>query len=107
MPHHVEPSANNALGNLLQGMLGKGEVRSENTGIITGHSGLKPDILVTAPDRSPVVVEAEYLPARAIECVVRGLLGLGEDAVASVARLRTLLAGDPSIHGSKRPELSS
>ena len=41
------------------------------------------------------------------ERVVRDLLGLGEDAVATVARLRTLLAGDPSIHGSKRPELSS
>ncbi len=38
------------------------------------------------------------------ERIVRALLGLGEDAVASVARLRTLLAGDPSIHGSKRPE---
>ena len=39
------------------------------------------------------------------ERIVRGLLGLGEDAVASVARLRTSLAGDPSIHGSKKPEL--
>ena len=39
------------------------------------------------------------------ERVVRELLGLGEDAVASVARLRTLLASDPSIHGSKKPEL--
>ena len=39
------------------------------------------------------------------ERVVRDLLGLGEDAVASVARLRTLLASDPSIHGSKKPEL--
>ena len=37
------------------------------------------------------------------ERVVRDLLGLGEDAVASVARLRTLLARDPSIHGSKKP----
>ena len=39
------------------------------------------------------------------ERIVRDLLGLGEDAVASVARLRTLLAGDPSIHGSKKPAL--
>ena len=39
------------------------------------------------------------------ERVVRDLLGLGEDAVASVARLRTLLASEPSIHGSKKPEL--
>ena len=41
------------------------------------------------------------------ERVVRDLLGLGEDAVASVARLRSLLASDPSIHGSKKAELGS
>ncbi len=39
------------------------------------------------------------------ERIVRDLLGLSEDAVAAVARLRTLLASDPSIHGSKKPEL--
>lgn len=33
------------------------------------------------------------------ERVVRDILGLGEDAVASIASLRTLLASDPSIHG--------
>ena len=37
--------------------------------------------------------------------VVRDLLGLSEDAVAAVARIRTLLASDPSIHGSKKPAL--
>ena len=41
------------------------------------------------------------------QCVVRDILGLGEDAVASVARLRILLASEPSIHGSKQPELPS
>ena len=40
------------------------------------------------------------------ERVVRDLFGLGEDAVASVATLRRLLASEPSIHGSKKPELS-
>ena len=39
--------------------------------------------------------------------VVRDLLGLGEDALASVARLRILLASEPSIHGSKQPERPS
>ena len=39
------------------------------------------------------------------ERLVRDVLGLGDDAVASVARLRTLLASEPSIHGSKVPEL--
>ena len=37
--------------------------------------------------------------------LIRDVLGLGEDAVASVARLRTLLASEPSIHGSKTPAL--
>ena len=39
------------------------------------------------------------------ERLVRDVLGLGEDAVASVARLRTLLASEPSIHGSKEQVL--
>ena len=41
------------------------------------------------------------------ERIVRDLLGLGDDAVTIVASLRTLLAGDPSILGSKKPELPS
>ena len=39
------------------------------------------------------------------ERLVRDVLGLDEAAVATVARLRTLLATDPSIHGSKKPEV--
>ena len=41
------------------------------------------------------------------ERIVKDLLGLGEDAVASLVRMRTLLAVDPSVHGSKKPELPS
>ena len=37
--------------------------------------------------------------------LARDVLGLGDDAVAAVARLRTLLANEPSIHGSKAAEL--
>ena len=33
------------------------------------------------------------------------MLGLDEGAATAVAKLRTLLASDPSIHGSKKPEL--
>ena len=39
------------------------------------------------------------------ERLVRDILGLSEDAVVSVARLRFLLASEPSIHGSKKPAL--
>ncbi len=76
MPHQTEPSANNALGNLLQGMLGKAAVRPENTQVIEGRAGLQPDILVTAPGRSPVVIEAEYDPAHTVEPEAKERLGL-------------------------------
>ena len=67
MPRQTEPNANNALSSLLQEMLPRSQVRSENTQAISGHPGLRPDIIVTAPGRSPVVIEAEYMPARTVE----------------------------------------
>ncbi len=76
MPRHTEPSANNALSSLLQGMLGKAKVRSENTQIIYGRPGLRPDIVITADGRSPVAVESEYLPAATVEEEARSRLGL-------------------------------
>ena len=76
MPRQTEPSANNALGGLLQDMMPRGQVRSENTQAITGQSGLRPDIVITAPGRSPVVVEAEYMPARTVETEARDRLEL-------------------------------
>ena len=59
-PRHSEPSANNELGDLLRAMLAGCQVRSENTQLIEGRPGLQLDNLITAPDRAPVVVEAEY-----------------------------------------------
>ena len=76
MPHQTEPSANNALGNLLQGMLGKATVLSENTQVIEGHAGFHPDVLITAVGRSPVVIEAEYDPAQNVEPEARNRLNL-------------------------------
>ena len=84
MPRQTEPNANNALGSLLQDMLPRTQVRSENTQAISGHSGLRPDIIVTAPGRSPVVVEAEYMPARTVEPEAKSRLGL---AVAANGRI--------------------
>ena len=37
--------------------------------------------------------------------LIRDMLGLNQKSVNAVSRLRTLLANDPSIHGSKKPEL--
>ena len=76
MPHQTEPSANNATGGLLQAMLPRSDVRSENTQTIAGRPGLHPDILITARDRAPVVIEAEYMPAATVEVEARSRLGL-------------------------------
>ncbi len=108
MPRQTEPNANNALGSLLQGMLPRSQVRSENTQAISGHPGLRPDIIVTATGRSPVVVEAEYIPARTVETEARSRLGLEvaangriieaaialryPDAIGEVHDLRTALS---------------
>ncbi len=76
MARQTEPSVNNALGGLLQGMLPRSHVQSESTQTISGHAGRRPDIIVTAPGRSPVVVEAEYMPAVTAEAEAKSRLGL-------------------------------
>ena len=43
------------------------EIRSESTRTIADRSGLHPDILITADDRAPVVIEAEFMPAQEVE----------------------------------------
>ena len=75
-PRHTEPSANAALADLLKGMLPGCVVRPEQTRLIAGRPGLQLDNLVTAPDRAPVVVEAEYLPAHTAEAEAAARLGL-------------------------------
>ncbi len=76
MPHQTEPNANNALGDLLRGMMPGCEVRSENTQTFPDHPGRHADVLITAPGRSPVAVEAEYEPAPEAEEDARERLGL-------------------------------
>ena len=53
------------------------QVRSENTQTFIYHPGRHADVLITAPGRSPVVVEAEYEPAPEAEKDARERLGLG------------------------------
>ena len=83
MPQQTEQNANNALGALLRRMLPKYAVLYENTRQIVNRPGLRPDVLITAPGRSPVVVEAEYMPAYTAESEAEGRLGL---EVAGTAR---------------------
>ena len=90
MARHTEPAVNNSLGTVLQGMLPRSHVRSENTQAIVGHSGLRPDILITAPGRSPVVIEAEYLPAATAEVEAKERLGL--DVTEDGRRIEAVIA---------------
>ena len=72
----TEPIVNAALADLLKGMLPGCTVRAEHTRLVAGRSGLQLDNLITAPDRAPVVVEAEYLPAHTVEPEATARLGL-------------------------------
>ncbi len=125
-PRHSEPSANNELGDLLRGMLFGCHVRSENTQLIVGNPSLQLDNLITAPDRAPVVVEAEYETVGTAEGDAAGRIGLsvvGEahpieaaialrypDSVRFATDLRNALASAPLSYavlyddGSRFPE---
>ena len=72
----AEQNANNALGGTLGRMMPGRAVRVENTRVIAGQSGLRLDILITARDRAPVVVEAEFMPAADVEREAKDRLGL-------------------------------
>ena len=90
MPLHTEPSANNALALILQGMMHGCKIHAETTQAIAGHGGLQPDILITATDRAPVVIEAEFMPAYTVEQEAAGRLqlevaGSGHEIEAAIA----------------------
>ncbi len=76
MPRQTEPSANSALGNILTRMLPSCDVRSENTRQIVDNPALRLDILITESGRSPVVIEAEFMPAYSAEPEAKSRLGL-------------------------------
>ena len=67
----------------------RGVVRSENTDVLKG-STKRPDILITEPHVSPVIVESEIIPAVSVESDARHRLGLhlavsGQRILSSVA----------------------
>ena len=76
LPRQTEPNANNALGNLLRGMMPGCAVLSENTQTFPDYPGRHSDALITGPGRAPVVIEAEYEPAATVEQDARERLGL-------------------------------
>ena len=75
MPRQIEENANGALGALLRTMLSGCEVRWESTRTMLEHTRQHPDILITASDRAPVIVEAEYDPAMSVDSDAKSRLG--------------------------------
>ena len=67
MPQQTEPSANTALAKSLRAMTHGCDIHAETTQTIASNAALQLDILITAPDRSPVVIEAEFMPAYTAE----------------------------------------
>ena len=65
--HSNETNANKALSDLIKRVMHGRQTRAEATRIIKNHAANRPDIVITAPGRSPVVIEAEYLPAHDVE----------------------------------------
>ena len=104
----TEPSANSALGAMLRRMLPSCAVNSETTCAISDHPSLQPDILITADDRAPVVVEAEYMPAYTAEDEAKARLGLrltdgGKRIEAAIAlRYPTDVANASDLDGAIR-----
>ena len=89
-PRRTEPSVNDFLGVLLQGMLPRREVRAEHTRAIAERRGLQPDVLITAAGRSPVVIEAEYEPAASVEAEAKSRLG--REATVGGRRIEAAIA---------------
>ena len=76
--NHTEPNVNSALGLLLDEMLPRNTVNYENTGMFVEDSSLQPDVLITGPDRAPVVIEAKYESRLAVEKAAHDRLSLQE-----------------------------
>ena len=106
----MEPTANNALRDLFRAMMGRSSVRSENTQTIVGSPGKHPDILITSEGRSPVVIEAEFMPARTVEDDANKHLGatttIGGRIIEAVIALRypELLRQSDDLHTDLKGE---
>ena len=76
MPRNSEPSVNVEFGLMLQRMMPTANVSWQNSRVFVGQPSWQPDILITANDRSPIVIEAEHNPGRNVETEAKQRLGL-------------------------------
>lgn len=75
MPRTTEPAVNAALGDLLAAVMAPWSVMTENTQVFAENPRWHPDVLITKPDRSPVVIEAEFDTAANVEHEAQDRLG--------------------------------
>ena len=47
------------------------KIETERTKVLAKNAGKAPDIVIIATGRSPVIIEAEYLPANNVEAVAK------------------------------------
>ncbi len=78
-------------------MMPKSDVRAENTRALVGSPGKQPDILITADDRAPVVIEAEFMPARTVEPEALERIGLKTEADGRVIEAVIALRYPPRL----------
>ena len=88
MTSMYEPVANTDLARLLDGMTGPATVEPEPPDVFSG--GKRPDLLITAPGRSPVVIEARQMPAANLEEDAAARFGL--NAVIGGRELEAVIA---------------
>ncbi len=75
MARHIETSLNYVLADILQEMAPKSGIKAENTDVLREAKARRPDIFIAASGRSPVIIEAEYEPARDVEKEAKQRLG--------------------------------
>ena len=66
-PHQNETNANKALADWIEKVMHGRQTHPESTGILEDFPCEQPNITITAPGRSPVVIEAECEPVRTAE----------------------------------------
>ena len=90
----TEPTVNTYMAQALRTMhprwAAKGAIVSQATGVIVGDKGKQPDILVGIPRAAPLVIEAEFYPARSLEN--DALSRVGNKTVDRVRPIETVVA---------------
>jgi len=61
---------------MLKRVMPTSSVSWQNSRVVVGGPSLQPDILITANDRSPIVIEAEHAPGSGVETEAKQRLGL-------------------------------